>query len=322
MNKNLLNNLKKVAKALLFTALFICIYTSSREVLRNKQESEALGKIFSAPDNSYEVILAGSSHMQYGVQPYILEEKYSIKSCNTSTAAQSVPTTYYVVKEMIERHKPSIVAVDLFCLFYPEEYFTPTRFHQAIDNFPIGINKARAIMDLVKDDKSEDKSEFFLNYMLYHGRWKSLTKDDYTVQKDFDETKQVLYGVTEFENDFVPLSKSVKGEIPPVSLEYLKKIADLCKETDTRLIFVVIPYRADVDNNSVTGLYQQSLYNTAEELAREWDVDYINMLYNLDEMNFDFKTDMVEFSHLNESGTVKVSEYFGKILKGKLNEEK
>lgn len=319
MNEKVMKFLKKAGKAVLFIALFLLIYTQSREVLRNKSESEALGRILKMPDNSYEVILAGSSHMQYGVQPYILEEEFGIKACNTSTAAQSVPTTYYVVKEMIERHDPEIVVVDLFCVFYPENFFTPTRFHQAIDNFPLNKNKVEAIFDLAE----QGESEFFVNYMLYHGRWKSLNRADYMVQREFDETRQLLYGVTEFENDFAPLDKSDKNPIPEVSLEYLEKIVDLCEKTDTKLIFAVVPYRADVENNSVTGEYQQSLYNEVEVLCEKWGVEYINMLYNLEDMGFDFKTDMVEFSHLNSVGTEKVSKYFGQILKDRLtNEEK
>ncbi|MBR5535960.1 MAG: hypothetical protein IKU60_04855 [Clostridia bacterium] len=314
MKKNIFENLKKIAKAVLFIALFIVLYTGSREVLRDKSESEALGRIFSMPDETYDIILAGPSHIQYGVHPSVLKEKYNISACNTATAAQSIPTTYYVVKEMIERHTPEIVVVDLFCMFYPEVYFTPTRFHQAIDNFPMGKTKTEAILDLV----DTEKSEFFLNYMLYHGRWKSLTRDDYVTKRVFDETKQALNVTTEFENNFVPLDKSIKGEVPEIPLEYLEKLVRLCKDTDTELILTVIPYRADVDNNDVTGEYQQSIYNTIEEYAAIWDVEFINLLHHLDSIGFDYKTDMAEFSHLNESGSSKVSDYFGKILNNRL----
>ena len=124
--------------------------------------------------------------------------------------------------------------------------------------------------------------------------------------------------ITAYENDFVPLDENVTGNIPPVPYEYLEKIVKLCKETDTELILTVIPYRADVDNNSVTGVYQQSLYNTVKVLAENWDVEYINLLHHLEPMGFDFKTDMAEFSHLNMSGSTKVSEYFGAILKNRL----
>lgn len=306
--------IKKISKAVLFVLIFMLLYVPCREVLRNKSESEALGRIFTKPDGVYDVVLAGSSHMQYGVQPYILSAEYGINACNTATAAQSIPTTYYVVKEMIERHRPKIVVVDLFCLFYPYEYFTPTRFHQAIDNFPAGKNKIEAVCDLT----DEGKSEFLLNIMLYHGRWKSLTREDYKVQTEFNETEQLLYATTAFENDFVPLDESVTNEIDDIPLKYLKKIADICKKTDTKLLLTVIPYRADTDNNDVTGIYQQSLYNRAKQYAKEWDVDYVNLLYNLDDMGFDFGEDMAEFSHLNHLGSIKVSRYMGKIISEKM----
>lgn len=318
MKKKTFELLKKTGKFLLFAVLFLTLYTYSREVLRDKSEAEALGVILSESEKSYDVVLFGSSHIQYAIEPKILREKYSISSANTATAAQSVPTSYYVMSEMIERCHPKIAVLDLFCVFYPENYFTDTRFHQAIDNFPLSKTKIEAVEDLVGDNKSE----FYINYMLYHGRWKNLTRYDYTIKKEFDEEEQVLDATTPFANDFVPLDKSVKGEIPPVPLEYLEKIVKLCKESGTELILTVIPYRADVDNNSVTGIYQQSMYNTVEDLAKKWGVEYINMLDMTEEIGFDFETDMAEFSHVNKSGAKKVSEYFGELLKNKLEAKK
>ncbi len=315
MKTKAFESVKKILKAVLFVALFLSLYTYTRDVLRDKSESEALGVIMQQKNENYDVILAGSSHIQYSVQPKILKEKYSVNACNTATAAQSVPTSYFVIKEMIDRHQPKAVVLDLFCMFYPENYFTDTRFHQAIDNFPIGKTKIEAVNALSGDNKSE----FYLNYMLYHGRWKTLTKYDYTIHDEFDETMQVLDATESFENDFVPLDENIKGEIPQIAQEYLEKIIKLCKETDTELILTVIPYRADTFNNSVTGEYQQSVYNSVSDLAKEWNVDYINLLHKTDELGFDFQTDMAEFSHVNRSGSEKVSDYFGKILKNKLS---
>ena len=118
------HNIKSLAlsavKCIAFVLLFLMIFNYTGEVLRNKSESEALGVITKKPDESYDVILAGSSHMQYTLQPAQLFGEHGITACNISTAAQSVPTTYYLIKEMIDRHSPELVVVDLFCLFYPE----------------------------------------------------------------------------------------------------------------------------------------------------------------------------------------------------------
>ncbi len=297
-------------KGVVFLLLFIIIFNCTGEVLRNKSESEALGVITGKPDESYDVILAGSSHMQYSIQPAQLFGEFGITSCNVSTAAQSVPTTYYIVKEMIDRHSPELVIVDLFCLFYPENYFTTTRFHQAVDNLPLSMNKIEAINDLV----DVNESEFFINYLLYHGRWKDLRKYDYTIHDTFNETYQLLKNVEKFTDPFVPVPVNETEEIPTAPFTYLEKIVKLCREKDVKLLLTVLPYRADVDNNSVTGDYQQKIYNKTAEFAEKWGVDYYNSLFHLDEIGFDFTTDMNEYSHVNAPASVKVTSFYGKML--------
>lgn len=310
MNNKIKNTLISVAKMLLFLALFLSLYVFTRDVLRDKKHSEALGIIMRQPDHSYDVILAGPSHIQYALQPAQLFGEYGIASCNTATAAQSVPTSYYVIKEMIERHDPELVVLDVFCVFFPEAYFSPARFHQAIDNFPLSRNKIEAIYDLAY----EDRVEYILNYIIYHVRWKNITLHDFTVYSHFNETYQLLNGTTPFYESFAPVPLSSKADIPEIPALYLKKIVDLCKETNTELLLTVIPYRADVDNNSTSAVLQQQMYNTVAELAESWGVDFFNGLHYLEEMEFDFVTDMVEYSHVNVRGTVKISSFYGKYL--------
>lgn len=251
-SKKFRSALQKASKAVLFCLLFAVIFSYTRNVLRNKSESEALGVIMSQSDRSYDVILCGPSHMQYSLQPAQLYGEYGIVSCNTSTAAQSIPTTYYVIKEMLEQHTPKLVVVDLFCLFYPENFFTPTRFHQAVDNFPLGKVKTEAILGLA----DESKSEFFIDYLLYHGRWKELTEYDYTVLSEYNETYQLLCGTYPYPEPFEPIFDET-AEIPEIPLKYLEKIADLCRKNNVSLMFTVIPYRADVDNNDTSAELQQ-----------------------------------------------------------------
>lgn len=311
MKQNTKKLILAAVKCIAFLVLFLIIFNYTSEVLRNKSESEALGVITKKPDNSYDVILAGSSHMQFTLQPAQLFGEHGITSCNVSTAAQSVPTTYYLVKEMIERHNPKLVIVDLFCLFYPENYFTPTRFHQAVDNLTLSATKIEAINDLV----DVNESEFFINYLLYHSRWKELQRYDYKIHSEVNETYQLLELSYPFPEPFVPLPESDTADIPDIPLKYLEKIATLCKEKNVELLLTVVPYRADIDNNSVTGVYQQQLYNKTAELAKEWGIDYFNALHHLDEIDFDFMTDMCEYSHMNAPASKKVTEFYGKLLK-------
>lgn len=303
--------LKCLAKGVVFLLLFLMIFNYTDFVLRQKTETETLHLIAERPNDYYDVILAGSSHMQYSIQPALLYGEYGIVACNTATAAQSVPNSYFMIKEMAARHKPELVVLDLFCLFYDDVYFSPTRFHQATDCFPLSLNKLDAIGSLVK----EGHSEFYINYLLYHGRWKELKKTDYVLRDDFHETYQFINGLEIFDEPYAPLDPDDTADIPEIPLEYLKKIVDFCKEEDIELLLTVIPYRADQDNNDTSAVFQQQVYNTAAKLAEEWDVDFLNTLYCLDELDFDFTADMIEYSHVNVGGSRKVGEFYGKYLK-------
>ena len=305
--KNLIN----LTKTVIFVLLFAGLFGWSRDVLRDKSHSQALDIILEQEEDTYDVILAGPSHMQHAVHPAQLFGEYGIAACNTSTAAQSIPTSYYVLREVIEKQDPELVVLDLFCVFYPEAYFSTARFHQAIDNFPLSRNKLEAIYTLAY----EDRAEFILDYLLYHERWKELSEEDFNGTRYFNETYQLLEGTEAFHEPFAPVPVSETEPVPELPLLYLEKIVELCKQTDTRLLLTVIPYRADVDNNDTSALYQQRVFNAVAVHAQQWGVDFLNGLHYLEEMDFDFTTDMVEYSHVNGSGSYKVSAFYGKYLR-------
>lgn len=298
-------------KAAVLVLLLVLMYACLNAIFIGKSGNSHMAKIVLAKDGTYDVILAGPSHMQLAVQPAQLFAEQGIASCNISTSAQSVPTTYHLLKEMIARHDPELVVVDLFCLFQPEKLFSPSRLHQAIDFFPLSRNKIEAVQDLV----TENQREFYIPFIYYHNRWNCLERDDYVMYLYSNETYQLLEGLEVFDTPFTPVPEDQTAEIPEIPLRYLEQIVTLCKETDTELLLTVIPYRADLDNNDTSAIYQQELYNTVAQLAQEWDVPYLNGLYYLDEMNFDFTTDMVEYSHVNASGAVKVSAFYGSYLR-------
>jgi len=303
--------IQPIAKLLLLVFLLILMLVGLNTVFMGKSYNQHMAKIFQAPDDSYDVILAGPSHMQFAVQPAQLFGEQGIASCNISTTAQSIPTTYHLLKEMIPRHSPELVVVDLFCLFHPQKLFAPERLHQAIDFLPLSRGKIEIVQDLI----TENQADFYFPFLFYHDRWKELTRDDYVMYLDTNETYQLLEGVQAFEKPFIPVPENQTAEIPEIPLQYLEKIVALCRETDTQLLLTVIPYRADEDNNNTSAVYQQQLYNTVAQLAEEWDVPYLNALHYVSEMNFDFTTDMVEYSHVNASGCLKISEFYGSYLR-------
>lgn len=303
--------IKTFAKILSLILLLVLMLSFLNAVFMGKSYNEHMSQIVLAPDGAYDVILAGPSHMQFAIQPAQLFGEQGIASCNISTTAQSIPTTYHLLKEMIDRHDPELVVVDLFCLFYPEKLLAPERLHQAMDYFPLSLNKINAVQDLV----TKNHREFYIPFIFYHSRWKELNRHDYVMYRYTNETYQLLDGLQVFDTPFTPVPEDQTAEIPEIPRRYLEQIVSLCRETDTQLLLTVIPYRADQENNDTSPVYQQQIFNAAAQLARQWDIPYLNGLHYLEEMGFDFTTDMVEYSHVNPSGSQKITAFYGSYLR-------
>ena len=184
MKRNTKTLLKSIFLILLLVVMMICL----NAVFMSKTNKH-MAKIVLAPDQTYDVILAGPSHMEYGIQPAQLFGEYGIASCNIATTAQSIPTTYHLLKEMIARHDPEVVVLDLFYLFHPEKLAFDTRLHEAIDFFPLSKNKIEAVQDLA----SENHREFYIPFIYYHNRWKELTREDYVMYLYLFNTVCVLF---------------------------------------------------------------------------------------------------------------------------------
>ena len=311
-----MSKIKKIipsaAKILLFVLLFLCIYDYTGDALRGSSLSNAVPILAEQPDESYDVIFAGSSHMQLAVHPAQLFAQYGIASCNTASASQSVPTSYYVIKEMIKRHSPELVVLDLFAINGGEKYFAESWVHEALDGLPLSPTKVEAINSLLE----EGREAFYLPYTFYHGRWKQLEEKDYNYSLKVIEKYQFSADLISSQPEpFTPLEPEKLSELPPVVEEYLEKLIDLCEDTQTKLLLTVAPYRADADiHENVSAAELQGRYNSVARLAEEHGVDYLNTLWYLEEMDFDFTEDLADRVHLNALGSEKVSEFYGKYL--------
>jgi len=300
------------AKVLLFILLFSWIYDYTNDAFRGSNMHSALPILAGRPDESYDVVLSGSCHMQLSVQPAQLFAQNGIAACNTGSAAQSIPVSYFLIREMIERHSPELVVLDLFTIYGTDMVAAPSWAHEALDGFPLSVNKIKAINTLIE----EDKEDFFFNYRFYHSRWKELKKEDYHYETTVDELYQFsVDGIAAYPEPFSPVDAQETLEIPQVTREYLEKIIQLCKESGTKLLFTVTPYRADKASDTKEASENiQKLFNSAEKLAAEYGVDYLNCLYYIDQIGLDFTQDFVDPSHVNAIGSEKVSEFYGKYL--------
>nr|WP_269144042.1 hypothetical protein [Clostridium guangxiense] len=293
------------------------IIVNSIFVVKTSQRGKLIDGLYKNTNDSYDVVLMGSSHMNGGIDPNVLWHQYGITSYNYATGGQPIDVTYYLLKEVLKVHKNPIVVVDLYYLGLTDEYGDEGYIRNVLDNMKFSRNKLDAIENCIP---FKTRISYIFPILEYHERWKELTSDDinydaskYYYEKGF-EAGTLRYG----KNNSKVVKTSETSEIPAKTGEYLNKIIELSKSEGFKLVFIDTPY----DYQSVKEMKNwvqdpQKMVNKVKEIAQKNNIPVVD--YNdedkLKAINFDFKNDMNNSSHLNIWGADKVTKDFGAFLK-------
>lgn len=264
-------------------------------------------------ETSYDVIFAGSSHMNNAVYPMDLWKEYGFTSFNNAQSGEILPVSYYTCKEAIEKYHPKVLVLDVYLLYHARRDGNISWMHQSIDRLS-PTNKIPAILDLVPQENLE---EFLFPITLYHSRWKELSQVDFIGEnsvyrgcaQNFDIAEDIV-GLT-----FESTPENVKIQPPQVPVEYLNKIIDLCDQTNTELLLVALPYFISSKLDATHDLSNDMAYfNWLSDFAQENDIPYINYFYLVDEIGFDWWKCLYNYSHMNYWGGSIITEHIGKYL--------
>lgn len=266
-------------------------------------------------NDSYDVVFMGSSHMNGGLDPNVLWNQYGISSFNYATGGQPIDVTYYLLKEVLKKHKNPIAVVDLYYIGMTNTYGETGFISNALDNTHFSMNKLDAIANCTP---AEEWTTYLFPVLKYHFRWSSLTAKDFSYDSSsVYYTKGFSAGTNKCGKDDSTLTfTDNKAEIPAKSLEYLNKFIELSKSENFKLIFVNMPCDYSDSNNSDGWVDDcEAMFNTVADFAAENNVTFLDYCDKMDDIGIDFANDMNNTGHLNVWGAYKVSTYFGKYLK-------
>lgn len=295
--------MRRVTGVVSFALLFAVLLTNISGVLRGRRTST----FYMVERDSLDVIFLGSSHMRNDVSPMELWRDYGIVSHNAAEYGQVVPITYHVLLDALDRQDPALVVVDVYKVIQDTLIDGPNYLHHSIDVMPMGRGKIAAVYDLVPNG---ERTDYLWDIAYYHNRWKELKAADLDLPDNDSRGWDNLPGVLG-ETGFEIVGESETADPPAVAVKYLRKMAELCKERGVDLLFVAVPYETPVPDD----MDRQRKINAVAELAKEWGVDFLNMMYRLDEMDFDLAADMADINHANVSGMRKITAYLGDYIK-------
>jgi len=302
-------NIKTLASICLFIILFCVGFKFVSDLVRYKDHgTDTTGQFYKQKKNTIDVLFLGSSEAYSTFSPMQIWNETGITSYNLSTSSQSLPTSYYLLREGIRTQHPKVVVLEVYTAYYERDYHSTARLHQAVDAIP--LNKTK--FDMMKDYLSrtltwEEQIEYAFPIIQYHSRIYDLKKPDYNnndkylrgylVRKNFEKRKE-------------PAIVEEKEELYDLHQEYLQKMVDLCKEEGVELIFCKTPVSACKTFES-----KMKKYNQVEAFAQENGITYFNFNRLAKDIDLDYSVDFYDDIHLNTNGAEKVTGYIAEYLK-------
>ncbi len=345
--------LSRIAIIIAAAVLFICIFAFLQALVMPKYTFSnlpegALIAEYYEEENDHDILFVGDCEVYENYSPIVLWEEFGKTSYIRGSAQQLIWQSYYLMEEMLEKEKPSIVVYNVQSMRYNEpqsaEYNRLT-----LDGMKMSSTKMAA----VKASMTEEESAitYVLPILRYHSRWSELTKDDF--KYIFKDTEKISHNGLIMRTDIKSADRIPRSNIPDFitfgdnSMSYLQKMADLCEEKDVELVLVkapTLPYwfpqwdEQIVDfakENDVTYLNFVDIYGLdfsgtngyieyvsdtdAAVIIRGEEVSVSDLLSGTDLISesdlLDFTVDTYDQgSHLNLWGAEKLSRVFGRIV--------
>ena len=279
--------MKNLLKAGLFTGILVILVIISELILISGLDIRKHGIFKSAnyellgeKKDTIDVIFLGDSLIYSSISPMEIWSNYGYTTFDCAEAAQIIPDAYRYLKFAIENQHPKIIMMEANVMFR-------------------NPNKRKM---------SERIALFFKQFVpitKYHDNWKKYI--DGSKKKWVNPNKGYKYitATESSKNKNYMIYSKYFDEIPEQNLPYLKKIIDLCKKNNVKLVLISLPTQKS---------WQYKKHNTTEKIAKENDLEFIDL--NLVDLNINWETDTKDNgSHLNYLGAKKVSDYIGNYLK-------
>lgn len=297
-------------------ALFSVICNHPSEILENTVSS-----FYREPEGSLDVVLIGSSAAGNDFIPPVLWKNEKITSYCMFVDGSTVDIYASMLKEVLSRQPQATILIDIDGLIAVDDFKNekdPTRMW--IDSMPKNKNWYETINTLCPDTKWER----YFPFSRYHRNMTSLyalvpisyrlTKKK--ILKLRDPMKGAYANETAWNKEMKRLN--ISGFAPEKLTDrkemFFNELLDLCKSSGLEnVIFVDLPKTYSTEDNlSRNKLYAgRSMYikNRAQSAG------YLFFSYNeLDNPANLADSDFANTLHLNKSGGVKFSEYFGNYL--------
>ena len=271
--------------------LFIAFFSSALLPKREEHGSN-WGAFLLEEKNSLDVIFFGSSLVYCDVIPAVIYDESGYSSYIMAGPEQTLPMTYYYIKETYRTQSPQAIFVEVSGAFYPE-FTNYTKVN--IGYMPCSLNRLAATF---RTAEREERTGLLFPLYNYHELWNRMEENNtrytadplagYSPLTDIEDITALTVRAVDFKKDTFENN-----------IEYLRKIALLAEKKGSQLIFFIAPSYFPWESAYLALL--------EEELALIPHAAFIDFNANFDELGIDDQMDFFDVLHFNISGAQKFS---------------
>ena len=317
-----MKKISNLCKLIIFISLTIFLINKVGEVFIPEKISEnkyiqgqtiSIKGYYELPKNTLDVLFLGDSSLLSTISPMELWNDYGIVSYNYSVGSLRTYGLYYVLKQALKYQNPKLVVIDPITVFEYYEVYEPNQRMQ-FDYLKNDMIKLEMINDPSFKNSFEDKVSIIFPLLRYHSRWNEINF------KDLKKLNQTYHSYTKgylMSRGFSPnyngnkyMEKAQKNiNFQNDSDKYLKKINELCKEKNIKLLI------AGVQDVRTWGKKQSEIMN---EFAMDNNIDYLDL--NTIDYGLNWLEDTTDGgSHMNVLGAMKITKVIGDYIHNKYN---
>lgn len=313
---------KNVIKVVCFGLIFCMLFWTVQEVFipkrvfgREKSEptTNMIGGFYEEPENSFDVLLIGSSSMFCNVNPLVMFRNSGVPSYILGTSSQQLDATYFLLQEGLKTQKPEVVVIDVRSIVYQDNYSEAYN-HFVFDYVPFSLNKVQGINNSLEIAEDDSMINYLLPIAKYHTRWKEINVNDFS-QLGADRTYALKGYYARYDSKKTDYDDYYKNgnltEIPERNQYYLDKMIETCAKENIVLIFIKTPMAAT---------WRQQYSDMMTEYLADKNIPFLDYNTMLEEIDLDVTQDFFDDgAHLNDKGATKVSLHLGEYLKQNYN---
>lgn len=253
--------------------------------------------------DTIDVLFFGSSLVYCDVIPAVIWEESGISSYVMAGPEQTIPVSYYYIREACRTQSPKTVVLELTGMFF-NQYQNYTKVN--IGYMPWSINRLAATFEAA--ESSEIAGLLFPLYN-YHDR---IYQDiEWDIEKHTKPNRDILAGYTYLSEareltEITERKLSADTDTYKANLRYLHRIADYCKQNNIKLILYIAPAMARIPENAL-----QTLKSDVEGIE---GASFIDFNERMDAIGIDNLKDWYDILHFNFNGALKFSSAFVPVL--------